>query len=148
MAWGKTYSGKYTVKNKNKYAGNYKNVVYRSMWERQAFKWCDSESGVTAWNSEEVIVPYVSTVDGKRHRYYIDLQLKMNDKVYLVEIKPKNQTRPPKKKAKTKKYITEVTTYATNTCKWKAASEFAKDRGWIFEIWTEDTLRGLGIKII
>ena len=72
----------------------------------------------------------------------------MNGKVYLVEIKPKNQTRPPKTRRKTKKYITEVTTYVTNTCKWKAANEYAKDRGWKFEIWTEDTLKSMGMKII
>ena len=148
MAWGKTYSGRYKVKNTNKYAGDHKNVVYRSSWEKAAFKWCDNQSAVEAWNSEEVVIPYISEVDGKRHRYYIDLQIKMNGKVYLVEIKPKNQTRPPKTRRKTKKYITEVKTYVTNTCKWKAANAFAKDRGWKFEIWTEDTLKSMGMKIL
>ena len=41
------------------------------------------------WNSEEVVVPYKSTVDKKLHRYFGDLLIQMNDKsTYLVEIKP------------------------------------------------------------
>jgi hypothetical protein len=144
-----TYKGKYTVKNPAKYAGNPRNVVYRSSWEKCAFKWCESNPNVVAWNSEEIVVPYISEIDNRPHRYYIDLQLKMKSgKVYLIEIKPSNQTKPPRKRKKTKKYLTEVKTYVTNTCKWKAANQFAKDRGWYFEIWTEHTLKGMGIKII
>ena len=29
--------------------------------------------------------------------------------------------------------------------KWEAATSYAKDRGWKFEIWTENTLRNMGI---
>jgi hypothetical protein len=29
--------------------------------------------------------------------------------------------------------------------KWKAASSYAKDRGWSFQIWTEKTLTEMGI---
>ena len=44
------------------------------------------------WNSEEVVVPYKSTVDKKLHRYFVDLLIQMNDKsTYLVEIKPKKK---------------------------------------------------------
>jgi hypothetical protein len=39
-------------------------------------------------------------------------------------------------------------TYAKNISKWEAATEYASDRGWIFEIWDEDMLRKLGIKIL
>ena len=35
-----------------------------------------------------------------------------------------------------------------NTSKWEYAKEYAKDRGWKFEIWTEDTLKSKGIRII
>ena len=40
----------------------------------------------------------------------------------------------------TKQYINEVVTYAVNQAKWKAASEYAKDRGWEFKIITEKEL--------
>ena len=35
-----------------------------------------------------------------------------------------------------------------NTSKWKYAKEYARDRGWGFEIWTEDELKEKGIRII
>jgi len=34
-----SYQGKYKIKKPEKYAGNPGKVVYRSLWERQAFKW-------------------------------------------------------------------------------------------------------------
>ena len=63
--------------------------------------------------------------------------------------KPKSQTTPPKSPARrTRKYISEAMTYAKNQSKWMAATEFAKDNGITFQVWTEDTLKGLGIKIL
>ena len=41
--------------------------------------------------------------------------------------------------------LTESFTYVKNQNKWKAASEYAKDRGWGFEIWTEKELTAMGI---
>ena len=29
--------------------------------------------------------------------------------------------------------------------KWEAANDYAKDRGWEFQIWTEKTLKSMGI---
>ena len=70
-------------------------------------------------------------------------------KIFLVEIKPKNQTIPPKKRSrKTKKYINEMLTYAKNNDKWEAANKFAEHNGWKFQVWTEDTLKNLGIKVL
>ena len=68
-----SYSGRYTLKKPEKYAGDAKNVVYRSLWERNAFRWCENNPKVKLWNSEEVVIPYKSTVDKKLHRYYEDL---------------------------------------------------------------------------
>ena len=52
------------------------------------------------------------------------------------------------KRRKTKKYINEVTQYVKNQSKWEAANQFAKHKGWKFQIWTEDTLSNLGIKLV
>ena len=57
------YSGRYRVKNTNKYEGDAKDVVYRSLWEKHAFKWCDNNPKVIKWSSEEVIIPYLYEVD-------------------------------------------------------------------------------------
>ena len=43
----------------------------------------------------------------------------------------------------TKTYINEVTTYAVNIAKWKAAEEFCLDNGLEFKVLTENDL---GIK--
>jgi hypothetical protein len=61
---------------------------------------------------------------------------------YLVEVKPKKQVDEPKpQKRHTKKYISEVMTYATNRAKWDAAEEFCRDRLWKFKIITERELK-------
>ena len=36
-------------------------------------------------------------------------------------------------------------TYVKNQNKWDAANEYAKDRGFEFQIWTEHTLQKMGI---
>ena len=35
-----------------------------------------------------------------------------------------------------------------NTSKWEYAIDYAHGRGWNFEIWTEDTLKAMGIRIV
>ena len=142
------YSGRYKVKNKSKYKGDADNVVFRSLWERNAFKWCDTSDIVKEWVSEEVVIPYLYEVDKRYHRYYVDLKITFKNKeTWLIEIKPKKETRPPEYPGrKTRRYITEGITYVRNQNKWKAAEQFAKDRGWRFAIWTEDTLEKMGIK--
>ena len=143
------YKGKYTIKNTKKYLGDPTKVIYRSLWERQAFKWCESNPRVKKWNSEEIVVPYKCKTDNKLHRYYVDLLVELDNKdIILVEIKPKRETVPPKGKRKTKRYIKEVTTYIKNTSKWEAAAQYANHKGWKFQVWTEDTLANLGIKLL
>ena len=144
-----SYKGRYKIKKPEKYLGDYSKVMYRSLWERQTFKWCESNPSVKAWNSEEVVIPYKCKTDNRLHRYFVDLLVEMdNGKIILVEIKPKKYTMPPKKRRKTKKYINEVTQYVKNQSKWEAANQFAKHKGWKFQIWTEDTLSNLGIKLL
>jgi hypothetical protein len=142
------YSGKYKVKNFKKYKGDYTNVVYRSMWEKWCFKWCDENSEVKSWSSEETVIPYFYDVDKKYHRYFVDLKITFKSgKTVLIEIKPDKETKPPVNPGKkTKKYINEGLTYIKNINKWKAAQQFAKDRNWEFVIWTENTLESMGIK--
>lgn len=140
------YSGKYKVKNSDKYMGDHRNIVYRSLWERHCFKWCDNNSEVIGWSSEEVVIPYLYEVDRKYHRYFMDLKIVYNTgRTVLVEIKPEKETKPPVGQRRTKKYITEGLTYVKNMNKWQAAQEYAADRGWHFEIWTEKTLDKMGI---
>jgi len=144
-----SYKGRYKVKNPSKYKGNPTQIIFRSLWERQVFRWCDENSSVLQWSSEEIIIPYRCKTDRKLHRYYPDVYIKTKDKEYLIEIKPKKETVPPRDRSKkTKTYLNEVMTYIKNTSKWDAAKEYCADRGFIFDIWTEDTLKKMGIKLL
>jgi len=143
------YQGRFKPKNPKKYAGDVNNIVYRSRWELVLMRYLDSHPNVLQWGSEEIIIPYLSPIDGRMHRYFPDFIIKQintegRKEIILIEVKPKAQTRPPEKKTKTtKRYIEEVKTWGVNEAKWKAANEFCKDRGWRFSIMTEDHL---GIK--
>lgn len=139
------YSGRYTVNNRRKYIGDVDNVVYRSLWERHVFRWCDNNPEVKQWSSEEVVVPYYYDVDKRYHRYFVDLKIVMKEKTILVEIKPEKETAPPVGQKRTKRYINESLTYVKNMNKWEAANTYAKDRGWEFQIWTEKTLQEMGL---
>ena len=145
------YRGKYRVSNPRKYKGDPRNVVYRSSWEYKFMQWCESSPSVEEWSSEEFIIPYISPVDGKRHRYFPDFYVKVKEntgkvKKMLIEVKPLKQTMKPKKpKRQTKGYLFEVYEYAKNQAKWKAADNFCKDRSWEFKVMTE---KELGIKCV
>jgi len=140
-----TYKGKYNPNNPQKYVGNVKNIVYRSMWERRFMKYCDENPDVLIWSSEELVIPYLSPLDKKVHRYYPDFLVKVNregkPKTIIVEVKHKKETKAPRKRQKiTPRYLSEMKTWSVNEAKWKAAEEFCKDRSWEFKIMTEDQL--------
>ena len=136
------YQGKDRPTFPRKYKGDYHNIIYRSSWEYKFMVWCDRSSSVTEWGSEEIVIPYISPADGRRHRYFPDFYVKIGRKKYMVEVKPLRQTKQPKKQKKqTKAYITEVVTYAINQAKWEAAKEYCKDRGWEFMLITEKELK-------
>lgn len=136
------YQGKYRPSFPRKYRGDVRNIVYRSSWEYKFMKWCDVTATVTEWGSEEIVIPYISPVDGKRHRYFPDFYVKVGKKKYIVEVKPFRQTLEPKtQKRVTKRYINEVVTYSVNQAKWKAAREFCKDNSLEFMLITEKELK-------
>ena len=140
------YKGRYTPKNPKKYKGDYHNIVYRSLWERKFMVYCDNSDNILEWGSEEIIIPYLSPWDGKLHRYFPDFYIKVrqasgNIKKFIIEVKPKKQTRPPKPvNRKTKKWLNEVKTYSINEAKWKSASEWCSNNDMEFKILTEEEL--------
>jgi hypothetical protein len=140
------YSGLFRPKNPKKYVGDPNNIVYRSSWECRVMDWLDRNKDIISWASEELIVPYISPVDNRLHRYFPDFLVKVRNKegqlkTLMIEVKPKKQTQPPMQQRRiTKQYITEVTTWGVNQAKWKAAEEYCLDRGWQFKIMTEEHL--------
>ena len=140
------YKGKFRPSKPKKYKGDPTNIVYRSLWELKFMNYCDSNPGILKWSSEEVIIPYRSPIDNRYHRYFPDFYIKYKDSSgkmieSIVEIKPAKEVKEPRiQKARTKRYVTEVMTYAKNQAKWEAAEDFCKDRKWKFQIMTEKEL--------
>lgn len=141
----KYHQGTFVPKHPEKYVGDVSKIAYRSSWERKFMGWADSNPNVVYWQSEEVIIPYMSPVDHKPHRYFVDFTIRVRDKNgnlknYLVEIKPKAQTLPPTARKKTKRYLEEVATYMVNQAKWEQADAWANKRGMQFVVLTEEHL--------
>ena len=130
------YRGKYYPSFPRKYKGDPTNIIYRSLWERKFMVYCDKNTKILEWGSEEIALPYISPHDSRVHRYFPDFYIKVQEntgkiKRYLIEVKPLKQTTKPKKpKRQTKGYIREAFEYARNQAKWKAAREYCADRMW------------------
>lgn len=144
------YKGKYKPKNINKYKGNPTNVIYRSLWERQVMITLDKDPRILQWNAEGVIIPYISPIDGKAHRYFVDFWVMKEmtegkSEEFLIEVKPMKQTAPPNPKNKnntptgrlSRRYLNETKTFGINMAKWKAADAFAAKRNMKFIVLTE-----------
>ena len=147
---GESIKSRYRPSFPKKYKGNPNNIICRSSWERKFCAWCDLNENIIEWASEEFCIPYLSPLDGRVHRYFPDFLIKVKErngstKTYVVEVKPKRQTKPPQRKSKkvTKSFINEAKTFEVNKAKWRAATEWCKDRRLEFKIITEDEL---GIK--
>jgi len=111
-------------------------------------EWCDTNSQIISWGSEETRVRYFDPVRKKTRTYFPDfyVKIKRHDNVIveeIVEVKPARQVRGPAQnpKRRSKAWLNEVYTYATNKAKWKAAAEFCEDRGMNFRIITEKELK-------
>ena len=144
-----SYKGKYKPLHPYKYKGDPTKIIYRSLWERKFMQYCDDNMNILEWGSEEMYVWYKSPIDNRAHRYFPDFYIKVKEnggkiKKYIIEVKPKKQTKaPPKPKKQTKSYLREAFEFAKNKAKWKAANEWCLDRGFEFKVLTE---KELGIK--
>jgi len=116
-------------------------IKYRSSYELKFMKFCDYNNNIVKVNSEGIKIPYVSPLDNKTHRYYMDFIIETsNNEVFLVEVKPYSQTIPPKKGNNDNSYQKALMTYAVNMAKWESAKKYADSMGWKFIIITEKEL--------
>ena len=145
------YKGKFTPTNPSKYAGDSKNIIYRSMWERRCMKYFDNNPSILQWASEEVVIPYYDTATKKVRRYFPDFLIKIKDKngqekTHLIEVKPSKDMRPPVggKGKKKSTVLYEMKTYQMNRDKFASARKWCDARNIIFDIWTEKHLQQKG----
>ncbi len=134
--------------HRKKYTGNISNIFLRSGWEQDFFHYLMNHKQVVQVTSEEVVIPYTSPIDGKRHRYYMDFEFtiinnKSVTKKYLVEVKPFTQTQAPKqpkdinKKGAKFQYRKKWKTYLINMAKWEHAINWAYEYGYEFMLLTD-----------
>lgn len=140
-----SYKGIYKPENPKKYLGNPNMIVYRSLWERKLMRYCDTNTKVIKWASEEISIPYYNPVKKRVAKYFPDFYMEYVDadgkmKKVLIEVKPKKETKPPQYKRRTKSVLIAEAMYSQNQAKWAAAEEFCLDNGWEFKILTEKEL--------
>ena len=149
------YHGIYEVENRDKYIGH-SDPKYRSSWECRFAYYLDHNPMVKRWGYEILEIPYQYDLDnGKRKRKYIvDFYAEIQDvtsgnlKKYVIEVKPKKQTRRPdspgnKNKKRLQRYVYEMKEYIKNQNKWRYATAWCKGNGMIFKIITEAELKTL-----
>ena len=164
------YKSKFAPKNPAKYCGpNIGNIITRSTWEKAVCKAFDKNPNVVRWSSECVVVPYFDTLKMKNRRYFVDFYVEFADgKKIMIEVKPHKETvAPPKFNKKmeelagvlnesskayyhpiVQKKYRAIITFRCNRDKWSSAIKYAEKKDCEFQIWTEHTLKKLGIKII
>lgn len=135
---GKFKQGFFKPKNISKYIGNYNNIVYRSSWEKRFMEFLDTSPKVKRWNSEDCVISYKSTLDNKMHRYFVDFYLEdINDRKFMIEVKPYAQTQPPIKGHNPKTYLNACITFQKNLDKWKQTKQVCESKGIEFRLLTE-----------
>jgi hypothetical protein len=142
------YQGHFYPGNPEKYEGNVNTIVFRSGLELRLFKYMDEAPGIIRWSSEEIVIPYRS-IDGKWHRYFVDVKLTTKkeevETTYLIEVKPACQCKPPTLPKKPNKksqarFLRESNTFRVNQAKWAYAEAVCQSKGWIFLKITEKDL--------
>ena len=130
-------SGKYTLKNPEKYSGR-KTPTYRSSWEFAFMRFCDEHPSVSQWASEAFKIPYRNPLTGKHTIYVPDFFIAYADrggkqKVELIEVKPANQA----DRNKLGRSKANQAAYIVNQAKWEAANAYCKQNRITFRIVTE-----------
>lgn len=141
-----TRRGYFIPLNPSKYVGDVEKIIYRSKIELRMMTYLDSQPSIVAWSSEETVIPYLSPLDKKVHRYFVDFKVRRRTKAgtemtCLVEVKWSTATMPPKEpKRKTRRYFAEQKNWIINQAKWKEAKKVCDQNGWEWMIFTEKHL--------
>ena len=124
--------------------------AFKSKLEWKMMRYCDLNPGILKWCYEPpfAIIPYYDKGMKKNRHYYVDFVLWVKDddspeglKQIWVEIKPWEQTQPPKlMKRVTEAQMFSIKTYITNQCKWEAAERYCTSHGFKFLVVTEKEL--------
>jgi hypothetical protein len=140
------FRARFIPKNPQKYVGDVDAIFARSTWEVSVMKYFDSHQDVLRWGSEEIVIPYLSPLDNKVHRYFPDFFVEYLDKdgnllKEIVEVKPLHES-----EERFAKNDRSKDALAVNEAKWKSASIFCEQRGMKFRVLTEKSIFHQGQK--
>lgn len=140
------FRARFIPKNPQKYVGDVEAIFARSTWEVSVMKYFDSHQDVLRWGSEEIVIPYLSPLDNRVHRYFPDFFVEYLDKdgnilKEIVEVKPLHESEERYAKNDRSKDA-----LAVNEAKWKSASIFCEQRGMKFRVLTEKSIFHQGQK--
>jgi hypothetical protein len=132
--------GKFNLTQPEKYVGT-KMPTYRSSWEFQFMRFCDTNISIQKWASEAIQIPYKDPLTGRQTVYVPDFFIQYVDKnntmhVELIEVKPASQSileRVGKNKYNQAQYV-------KNQAKWAAANIWCKQQGIKFRILNENDM--------
>lgn len=147
----RTKQGYYIPLNPTKYRGDLNKIIFRSNWEKMYMRYCDLSNSILEWSSESLAIPYISPLDMRPHKYYVDFQVvELQEdgtaKKFIVEVKPKKDyiekpifegRRTPKKE---KDFKRRAETWLVNDAKFKAAINYGRMFNMEFKIVNEETL--------
>ena len=126
------------LKNPKKYMGVGAAPIYKSRNELIVFSKLDTDDNVHRWGYEILNIPYFNPIDSKIHKYKIDIYCEIKQPAgllrCLIEIKSREEMKPPKKPTlvnnlSRQRYKYAARTWAVNSAKWKAAIDFCKKSG-------------------
>jgi hypothetical protein len=132
--------GKFNMTQPEKYVGT-KMPTYRSSWEFQFMRFCDTNISIQKWASEAIQIPYRDPLTGRHTVYVPDFFIQYVDKnnamhVELIEVKPASQTileRVGKNKYNQAQYV-------KNQAKWAAANNWCRQQGIKFRVLNENDM--------
>lgn len=123
-------------------------VICRSLLEKRFCTYLDLNQNINSWYSEPIAIKYINKWDNKEHTYYPDFIFEANNQKVIVEVKPSNQLKHPKKpktlnKRSIKNYNYSLKMYITNVSKFDAIRKYADLNGYKFILVTEKELKQL-----
>lgn len=98
------------------------NIFYRSSYEQKSYQLLDNDATVIHYQPEPFVIKYINQ-DGNVRRYRPDILIEKGEQTILVEVKPQWKLSDP-----------------TTQLKLEAGRQYAAQKGWMFEVWTETEL--------
>jgi hypothetical protein len=148
--------GYFQIKNKEKYIGNYLNIIFRSSFEKIFFILSDQSPDIIRWNSERIRIQYISPVDNKIHNYYPDVYIEQKQKngsikKIIIEIKGKSFLEIPKKPKTNdvkshKRFMFKLQKYAIIVAKKRACEIYCQKIGAEYLILTDDYFKKFNLR--